>query len=51
MYMQQTYPELAKAMIEERLRRAPRTGTRRSARLISLEIRRSRHAEHAPSER
>jgi hypothetical protein len=51
MYTQQTYPELAKATIEERMRRAPRTGMRRSARLISLEIRRSRHAEHARTER
>jgi hypothetical protein len=51
MYTQQTYPDLAKAMIEERLRRAPQTGIRRSARLISIEIRRRRHAEHGRSER
>ena len=51
MFTNQTYPDLAKATIEERLRRAPHTGTRRSARLISLEIRRSRHAEHRQQER
>ena len=44
MYSNQTYPDLAKATIDERLRRAPHTGIRRSARLISLEIRRSRQA-------
>ena len=42
MFTNQTYPDLAKATIDERLRRAPQTGVRRSARLISLEIRRSR---------
>jgi hypothetical protein len=51
MFTYQTYPDLAKATIEERLRRAPHTGIRRSARLISLEIRRSRHAEHRQQER
>jgi hypothetical protein len=51
MFTNQTYPDLAKATIEERLRRAPHTGTRRSARLISLEIRRSRRAEHRQQER
>jgi hypothetical protein len=51
MFTQQMYPDLAKATIEERLRRAPHTGIRRSARLISLEIRRSRHAEHRQQER
>jgi hypothetical protein len=51
MFTNQTYPDLAKATIEERMRRAPHTGTRRSARLISLEIRRSRRAEHRQQER
>ena len=51
MFTYQTYPDLAKATIEERMRRAPHTGIRRSARLISLEIRRSRHAEHRQQER
>ena len=51
MFTIQTYPDLAKATIEERMRRAPHTGTRRSARLISLEIRRQRHAEHRQQER
>jgi hypothetical protein len=51
MYTSQSYPDLAKATIDERLRRAPHTGIRRSARLISLEIRRSRHAEHRRTER
>jgi hypothetical protein len=51
MFTIQTYPDMAKATIEERMRRAPHTGTRRSARLISLEIRRSRRAEHRQQER
>ena len=42
MYTFQTYPDLAKATIDERLRRAPQTGVR----LISLEIHRSRQANH-----
>jgi hypothetical protein len=51
MYTNQTYPDLAKATIDERLRRASQTGIRRSARLISLEIRRSRQADHGRHER
>ncbi len=52
MYTHQTYPDLAKATIDERLRRAQQqTGIRRSARLISLEIRRSRQADHGRHER
>ena len=51
MYTNQTYPDLAKATIDERLRRAPQTGIRRSARLISLEIRRSRQADRGRHER
>ena len=50
MFTYQTYPDLAKATIEERLRRAPhRHPPQRSTDL--LEIRRSRHAEHRQQER
>jgi len=51
MYTFQTYPDLAKATIDERLRRAPHAGVRRAARLISLEIHRSRQADHGRRER
>ncbi len=37
---------LSKADQQERLRSKPMTGIRRSARLISIEIRRSRDADH-----
>jgi len=36
--------ELVREHVESRLRASQRSGVRRSARLISLEIRRSRHA-------
>lgn len=44
---QATSHESAKAAIEARYQRAPRTGIRRSARLISMEIRRSRRTHQS----
>lgn len=41
------HEELARAHIEQRLRPRKVEGIRRSARLISLEIRRSRRAGHS----
>ena len=41
------HQDLARAEVERRLRTRPVEGIRRSARLISLEIRRSRRAGHA----
>ncbi len=45
MYQAQHYA-LARAVIAQRVRPKPVQGVRRGARLISLEIRRSRQAEH-----
>ncbi len=44
---QPLHQELAKAKQAERLARPERVGIRRSARLISLEIRRQRRAGHS----
>ena len=43
---QSQYPTVAKMAMEERFRTKQPTGIRRSARLISLQIRRSREAGH-----